>query len=79
MSEHDNIEDMNMEERTMRYIARRSAELRGERPTDALDTQTEKYISRRLAELRGESSPEEGSKEHPYISRRLAELRENVS
>jgi len=78
MNEHDNIEDVSMEERTMRYIVRRSAELRGERPSGALDTRTKKYISRRLAELRGESCPEEGSEEHPYIARRIAELRENV-
>ena len=66
---------MSIEERTKRYTARRSAELRGERELFLMDEDTEKYIARRIAELRGRSPSHKPIKDDPYISRRIAYLR----
>lgn len=75
ISECGIIRHMTLEERTIQYVTRRSAELRGDIFPPTLDQRTEKYIIRRLAELRGEVAPGPKTAEHPYIKRRLAELR----
>ena len=74
-SDRDKINTMSIEERTARYIARRAAELRGERQLFALDEDDETYITRRIAELRGQPPAHEPIKDDPYISRRIAYLR----
>jgi len=71
----DKISTMSIEERTKRYAAHRSAELRGERELFLMDEDTEKYITRRIAELRGHRTRTEPIKNDPYISRRMAYLR----
>ena len=67
---------MSIEERTERYIARRTAELRGDRELFLMDQNTEKYIARRIAELLGRPPSQEPIKDDPYISRRIAYLRQ---
>jgi|ETNvirnome_2_300_1030623.scaffolds.fasta_scaffold05966_1 hypothetical protein len=74
MDDDGNINTMTIEERTERYIARRTAELRGDRLPLLMDPCTERYIARRTAELRGEVADEPHSKKDPYIQRRLAQL-----
>ena len=71
----DKISTMSIEERTKRYTAHRSAELRGERELFLMDEDTEKYIARRIAELRGRNPSQEPIKDDPSISRRIAYLR----
>ena len=67
---------MSIEERTERYIARRVAELRGERELFLMDQNTEKYIARRIAELLGRPPSRDPIKDDPYIGRRIAYLRQ---
>jgi hypothetical protein len=69
-----NINSMTPKERTEKYTARRSAELRGDILPLLMDACTEKYIVRRIAELCGQAIGEPAVQEHPYIKRRLAEL-----
>lgn len=75
VSRYANIDNMNMKERTERYIARRTRELRGDSSQLLMDECTEKYTARRIVELRGKTAGQMTVREHPYIKRRLAELR----
>ena len=72
---YGNISNMTITERTERYTARWTAELRGDRIFSLADEQTEKYINRRITELRTGVIGQKTIKVHPYIKRRLAELR----
>jgi len=74
-----NIDIMSIEERTEKYTARRSAELRGEVQKPFFnDERTENYIAQRLSELRAGTVVYKSDDQHPYITKRLKELREGT-